>query len=398
MILESKTPGRRNLDRRWSMTQAATVVPRDAIAWVYAPHFIGNPYQALLTMAMPDHDIAAVGSANIGDGVKAIRSAKQVRERVLHLHWLNGVLSGAGTAEEAHRRVDAFARQLDAVHADGIKLVWTMHNVLPHESVFEDQEVRIRELIVERADLIHVMSPRSAELAAPLFTLPADRTVRVEHPGYQGFYPQWISRAAARRQFGFTPGEQVVLVLGAIKPYKGLQELAQRIDDVSGRHPRRVSLLIAGSAGSDKGTRELLDLADRHPAIHVLPERIPAEDVGTLFAAADVAAVPYTASLNSGALVLGLSMGVPVLARASAGSTHLLRDGAGVVYDDHQQLEHALLDTTWHATARPAAQHMAHRLRPTHISDVFARVARVFVDQGIRAAQAVAGPDGGLDV
>lgn len=398
MIFEGKVSGRRNVERRWSMAQAATSEPREAVAWVYAPHFIGNPYQALLTMGMVDYDIAAVGAAGVADGVRVVTSAKHVRERVLHLHWLNGVLAGADTAAAAQQRVAAFEQQLDVVQRAGVKLVWTMHNVLPHESVFTDQEIRLREIMVERADLVHIMNPDSAAMAVPYFELPSSKVVRVEHPGYQGYYPQWMSHAAARQHFGFTPGEQVVLVLGAIKPYKGLLELARVVDEVTVQHPRSVTLLIAGNAGDDAGSRELLDLAAIHPAIHVLPERILPDDVGLLFAAADVAAVPYKASLNSGALVLALSMGKPVIARDTAGSTHLLAGGAGVVYSDDHELVHALLDTTWHRDAREAASVMAQRLRPQHVSDAFARVARAFVDHGTLAAQAAAGPNGGLDV
>lgn len=397
MIIEGKAAGRRPVERRWSMVQASTSVPRNAAAWVYAPHFIGNPYQALLTMAMPDQDIAAVGAASVTDGVRAIRSAHHASDRVLHLHWLNGVLSGASTSAEARQRVDGFERQLDAVKRDGVRVVWTMHNVLPHESVFTDQEVRIRELIVDRADLVHVMNPDSERLAEPYFAIPSAKVIRVEHPGYQGFYPQWMTRAAARQQFGFSPGEQVALVLGAIKPYKGLLDLATTIDDIAHRHPRKVTLLIAGSAGSDAGTSDLLELADGHPAIHVYPERILAEDIGGLFAAADVAVVPYTASLNSGALVLALSMGTPVIARSTAGSTHLLADGAGVVYDDDATLEHSLLHHEWRDRAGAQSAVMAHRLRAQHMSEVFARMARAFIDHGPDVARTVVGTDGGLD-
>ena len=198
------------------MTQASTSLPREAVAWVFAPHFIGNPFQALLTMGMADHDIAPIGAASVADGVRVVTTAHHVRQRVLHLHWLNGVLAGASTREEAQKRVAAFERQLDSVQAVGTKLVWTMHNVLPHESVFEDLEVRIRESIVGRADMVHIMNPDSIGMAGPYFDLPASKVVRVEHPGYQGYYPQWMSRAAARQHFGFTPGEQVLLVLGAL--------------------------------------------------------------------------------------------------------------------------------------------------------------------------------------
>ncbi len=398
MLLDDKLPQKRSLERRWSMQQGTTSTPtRESAVWVYSPWFLGNPYQQQLTMCMADHDIATMGGQNHGEAIRYLKTASHVDERVWHVHWLNVVLSGAKTREEAQQRVDSFTRSLDAMQKQGVRIVWTMHNVLPHESVFEDLEIKLREIICERAEMIHIMNPASAEAAAPYFALPAEKLVRVEHPGYQGYYPQRFSRAGARAMLGFAPQERVSLVLGAIKPYKGLLEVAGVFDDISRAHPRKVNLLIAGGAGNDKGTRELLDLAALHPAIHVLPERIVPEDVYTLFAAADTAIIPYKASLNSGSLVLALSMGVPVIASSTAGSTHLLADGAGVVYDTHEQLAAELLDTRWQDAARPAAARIAHRLRPQHIAETFGRVARAFLDQGVVAARAVAGPDGGLD-
>lgn len=399
MILDDKVPLKRGLERRWSMQQSITRHPtREASAWVYAPHFVGNPYQQLLTMGMPEHDITAVGAQKLGEAVKVIRSAGHLDQRVLHLHWLNVVLAGASTLDEAKQRVGEFEKTLDTLHKQGVRLVWTMHNVLPHESVFEELEVKVRQIIVQRAEMIHIMNPDTITAAEPYFFIPADKVVRIEHPGYQGYYPERMSRAAARAQFGFGPEEQVSLVLGAIKPYKGLLDLANEFDRLSVTHPRKLNLLIAGGAGSDEGTQQLLALATTHPAIHVLPERIIPEDVWSLFAAADNAIVPYKSSLNSGALVLALSMGVPVIARATAGSTHLLADGAGRVYADNAELEDALLDREWQRSARERALVMRQRLHPAHVSDVFARVARAFIDQGVVAARAAAGPHGGLDV
>jgi beta-1,4-mannosyltransferase len=398
MIFDDKLPMKRGLERRWSMQQAITSNPtREAAAWVFAPQFYGNPFQNLLTGGMPDHDITAIGAQHIGEALKFLKGASHVDERVLHLHWLNIVLAGATTLEEATKRVGSFERTLDSLHKQGVRLVWTMHNVLPHESVFEALEIRVRDIIVQRAEMVHIMNPKSVEMAAPYFHIPADKVVRVDHPGYQGYYPERMSRAGARAQFGFGPEEQVSLILGAIKPYKGLSEIAEEFDRLSAQHPRKLNLFIAGGAGTDEGTQQLLALASAHPAIHVLPERIVPEDVWTLFAAADNAIVPYKASLNSGALVLALSMGVPVIASATAGSTHLLADGAGKVYSSSDELDAALLDRTWQGPARERALVMRHRLRPAHVADVFARVARAFIDQGVVAARAVAGPEGGLD-
>lgn len=399
MILnERATTLLRSPERAWARTAGSTSQVRDTAAlWVFAPHFLGNPYQELLTMGLADHGIAAVGAATIDEATALVTHANKRIPRVLHLHWLNVVLDGARDREEAQRRVTAFAKRLDGLRTQGIRIVWTMHNVLPHESVHHDLEVAVREAIVSRADLIHIMSPDSQALAAPHFALPDEKVVQVEHPGYQGYYPQWLPRSAARRALGLAESEHVALVLGAIKPYKGLLELAQDIDALARQHPRRVSLLIAGKPGSDAESAALLDLAQIHPAIHVMPDRIPAERVGNLFSAADTALIPYRASLNSGSLVLSLSMGTPVIARDTAGSTHLLASGAGRTYSTTTQLHDLLLDRTWVHDARVEASQVAHSLRPAHTADVFGRVAGAFLDDGPDAARAAAGPDGGRD-
>ncbi len=398
MLFDDRLPHKRSTERRWAIQQGVSAHPRrDAGVWVYAPHFVGNPYQQLLMMGMPDVDIAAVGAQQYDEAVAALRSVRHVPGRVWHLHWLNRVLAYADSHAHAQQRIDHFTRQLDTMQQQGVRIVWTMHNVLPHESVFEDLEVRLRELICERAEMIHVMNPDSVSAAAPYFRIPAEKVVRVEHPGYQGYYSRRYSRAGARAHLGIAPEEPVSLVFGGIKPYKGLLELAHMFDDIARRHPRRVNLLIAGDAGDDAGTRELLELATAHQAIHVMPVKILPEDIWPLFLAADNTIIPYKASLNSGALVLALSMGRPVIASPTAGSTHLLAGGAGRLYGSAAELEHLLLDRAWLPAAAAEAQHMAHRMRPEHVSGVFAHVARAFLDQGVAAARAAAGPDGGLD-
>jgi beta-1,4-mannosyltransferase len=398
MILNLYTNAARSMKRTWGRAAAVSHASGyETTQWVFAPHFIGNPFQEILNMALPEYSFAVRGSKSYEEAASLLLSSRVSGPKVLHMHWLNVVLSGANTRQEAQSRIDNFERLLKNLKSAGVSLVWTMHNVLPHESVFTDMEVRLREIVIANADLIHIMNPDSASLASPYFALPQEKTIRIEHPGYNGFYPQWKSKSAARVELGFSPTEHVALVLGAIKPYKGLLELAQDVDLISRDHPRALSLLIAGQPGSDSETEQLLELGSVHPAIHILPEQLSANDVGLLYSAADSAIIPYRASLNSGALVLALSMGTPVIARESAGSTHLLASGAGGIYSSGDQLRHALVDPSWLPEATAEAERMAHRLRPERISTHFARTMRAFVDRGIATAREVAGQNGGID-
>lgn len=398
MIINLAVNPSRSMKRMWGRAAAVTHASGyETAQWVFAPHFIGNPFQEILNMAMPEHGFAIRGAKTYEEAAQLLLSSNASGPKVLHMHWLNVVLAGASTQEQARARISAFETLLSRLKKGGVRLVWTMHNVLPHESIFTDMEILLREIVIREADLIHIMNPDSAVLAAPYFALPREKMVRVEHPGYTGFYPQWKTRGAARAELGCSPQEHVALVLGAIKPYKGLLELARDVDLITRERPRAVSLFIAGQPGSDPETEELLALSAAHPAIHVLPEQLSVNDVGLLYAAADTAIIPYRASLNSGALVLALSMGRPVIARESAGSTHLLSSGAGGIYSTGDQLRHALVDQEWIPAARTEAERMGQRLTPARISAHFARTMRAFVDGGGAAAIVAAGLDGGLD-
>jgi beta-1,4-mannosyltransferase len=384
MIIEPKVALGRSLNGVWGRTSALARVPgHDTAMWVFAPHFVGNPYQELLTMALPEYGIAAVGASSLDVAVPLLTDASPTIPRILHLHWLNGILHKAKSEEDGAQRVDAFARTLDSLIAKGVRIVWTMHNVLPHESRYVNLEVRVREIIVDRAEMIHIMNPDSVALADEYFKIPPEKVVQVEHPGYQGYYPTWMRRDAARISLGVTPDEHLALIVGAIKPYKGLLDLAREVDALSRRHPRRLSLLIAGSASQDEETSALLDLAATHPAINVWPDRISTEAVGLLFCAADTALIPYRASLNSGSLVLGVSMQTPVIATPTAGSTHLLAAGAGRTYSSNDQLADLLINDSWVDQARPAAAAAAEQIHPHVVSRVFAEVARAFIDGGV---------------
>lgn len=390
MILDLNAEKARDLGREWSRVSAMSAsVDHQPAVWSFAPHFIGNPFQEILYSSFASHGIAARGAKSYPQAAEGL-DANLPFPKVLHLHWLNVVLSKADSLEECKKRISSFEALLDNLITSGVRLVWTMHNVLPHESRFTDQEIALRNVVIDRAEMIHIMSPDSVSLSKDLFHLPEEKLVRVEHPGYTGFYPQWLNQSDARSQLGLSPFERTFLVLGAIKPYKGLLELAEQFDRITHEHPRKYSLIIAGEPSHDPETNALLDLASLHPSIHVLPERMLAEKVGMLYSAADVAVIPYRASLNSGALVLALSMGKPVIARESAGSTHLLARGAGGIYSTEEQLRHAVTDGSWIAQATAQAEEMATLLHPSRVTTHFARVARAFVDDGVVAARKIA--------
>ncbi len=363
--------------------------------WFFAPHMYGNPYQDLLYSGFSDQGIETRGFRTIAAAVEAIEKAPAGIPKVLHLHWLNVVLADAKSVADANKLIAEFEAQLDRALAAGARLVWTVHNVLPHESYEQSAAIRVRNAMISRAELVHVMSPETRDLCRPYFDIPESKLVRAEHAGYHGHYPD-ITSSDLRREWGIAQGGQVGVIIGGIKPYKGLNEFAEHFINATRDRQREVTLIIAGKAGEDVMHSPLWKLAEMSSNLHVIPRMLTDEQVASLTTMADFTVIPYRNSLNSGALVLGLTFGKPILARASAGSTHLLQDGAGCVYQDDAELESILRDTSWVDAARPHAQHMSYRLNRETVTHNFAAMALAFVERGAAAAQERIGHNGGL--
>jgi beta-1,4-mannosyltransferase len=304
----------------------------DPIVWPFAPFYSGNPFQSLLYGDFADQGMVATGTFRAEDLRKATRNWPADVPLVVHLHWLNQVLAKAATDAEASQAADQHTQLLDLLKARGARLVWTVHNTLPHDVRFEAQEVRLRQDVIDRIDLVHIMSRRTPELVAPWFTLPPDRVYHCDHPGYQGVYPDWVTRTGARRRLRVPDGAVALLLTGALKPYKGLNELLDAVDRVSSERPGSIVLLVAGRPDDAPETQAFITRAARHPAVRLLPGTIPDTDIQVLMRAADVVALPYRRSLNSGVLALALSFGRPVLLPADSGSVPLVNQGAGLIY------------------------------------------------------------------
>lgn len=338
------------------------------------PHFHTNPYQRLLYQAVRDHGIAPVGiqhEATFG----ALEDFQRAGiETVLHLHWLHLVMRDAVSDADAELRLAAFVERLDRYRETGGRLVWTVHNILPHEARTEALEARLCAEVAARADVIHVLAGNTRELVAAYYDLPADRILHVPHPSYAGAYEDHVSRLEARQELGLLPDDLVYLALGAIRPYKGLDALLaawRRLPP----DPRR-RLVVAGATTDEPGIAELIEDIAVEPGIVVDARLIPAGEMQLFLRAADVGVLPYPRSLNSGALMLYLTFGLPVVVPSGGGLAEVVDPAFAITFEpgDDEGLTAAILDARRLATreASAAAAAAAARLSPAELSNRFA--------------------------
>jgi beta-1,4-mannosyltransferase len=277
----------------------------------YAPPARMNPYQGLLYCRAFEHGVAPLPMKDWS----GLAEVPWPGRMVCHFHWVGDVLAGAASDQEADDRVAAFAELLATLRAQGRRIVWTAHNILPHDTQRPEHDAAVRRALVEAADAVHVMAPGTAGLLAEVVELSGAKALFVPHASYAGAYPDYVSRASARSELGLEGEDFAFLLFGALQRYKGVDELVAAFDRLlAGSPPRPVKLIVAGQASEGEWARRLRLWATGTDAAVVEPSRIPLEDVQYYYRAADLAVLPYRRALNSGAAMLALTFGVPFLA------------------------------------------------------------------------------------
>jgi len=350
--------------------------------WIYAytPVARMNPYQALNYGAFGDHGMAMVPVTDPWSFESLTLLSGQSRGVVLHLHWLSFVLGPAVDLQDAVSRKDVFLRRLRAFRKDGGKLVWTVHNMVPHDATFLDVELQLQQAVADEADVVHVMTEDTPRLVGEFLTLPPDRTVCVPHPSYHGAYEDYVPRDQARLALGLHPDETVYLVFGALKAYKGIENLVEGFNLLLERSDAPRRLIIAGGADRDRETRELVRQLRMNPYVLVQDTKVAADKAQYLLRSADAMVLPHVRALNSGGALLGPTFDLPVVARRVGALPNLLEpEFAEFIEGDRPEdvadaLERA--DRLVAPEPRAAAARFARRFAPEDVSRQLVRAVR----------------------
>jgi glycosyltransferase involved in cell wall biosynthesis len=358
------------------------------VMWMYDAE---NPFQALLTRHAEEAGIVTVGMDRLADlddpaalpALVALRSSERAVV-VLHLHWLARVLRGVADETEGLERVSSFVAALDAFRMAGGEIIWTVHNVLPHDTPYPALDRALRKAVVARSELVHVLSAGTVEAAAPSYEIPESKVLHIPHPAYLGVYPDDVSESDARKRYGLGADDVVYGFVGNVRPYKGVDDLVAAFESITSGPPRvdgrRRRLLIAGLPSAHPEIAELLARTERNSDIVVDARRIPADELSVPLRASDVIVLPYRESLNSGALLLALSFARPVIAAESPGVAETVSEDAAITFKagDRGALGGALIaaDRLMSPEARDAALATARRFDPDEISRTFAKALR----------------------
>jgi glycosyltransferase involved in cell wall biosynthesis len=282
-----------------------------------------NPYQELLYKPLRAQDVTVeyleepTGSHTLN---LFLLPFSLTRKRLqgfdtVHVHWTYPFwLPFGGVIGRAIMEVWAASFWL-LVRLYGMRLVWTAHNVLPHEQLFLNDK-RAHRFLGCMASRIIVHTKAAKQQLIDL-GIPSSHMRIIPHGSYIGVYPDTVTKAQARQKLDIPKTSTVLLFFGLIRPYKGIEQLLEAFAELSKKTD--VVLLVAGSV-QDETLQAVLEAAALiDTRVHLLLRHIPDEELQYLFRAADFTVLPYEKSTTSGVSLLACSFGCsPIVPRQAA--------------------------------------------------------------------------------
>lgn len=315
-----------------AVTAADWATDEPPVAWIHWPVELPNPYQRLIYSRFPGHNLIPIRLQEFAMIDALLRALPTEMAKVLHVHWLYEVTAGSTSEAQALEQVQLFESKIQTLRAQGVRLVWTVHNVLPHETVYPDVEARLRRFMLTSAEVVHIMHESHLDVLRTKFDAEPAATVVVPHPSFVGAYPDWVDRISARAHLGIARGARVLVTFGQIRPYKGHGAFLDAFSRAAERDPQ-LRWVVAGKIRNEAGGSEFGRRAADHPAVLLYPGFVPDNDVQYYLRAADAAVYPYLRSLNSGTLALTAGFDLPAYTSAGTSLGDLMPDEAIVPFD-----------------------------------------------------------------
>ena len=325
----------------------------------------GNPYPSLLY----------TGLSGRGIQIANFHWARLLLERwhIWHIHWPDGVIAGNRPSWVLLLRIALFWLLIRLSRLKRTRIVWTAHNLMPHESGHPGMERWFFGILTANLAAVICLSRSAKALLRQQYPAIRDIPVYVvPHGHYRGCYPDVISRQEARRKLGLGAEELVFLFIGQLRRYKNVIQLIECFRDGARQDWR---LVIAGEPRDAALGGEVAALASACNQIVPILEFIPNDELQVYLRAGDVVVLPYKEILQ-----LGRRDSRPVV--RAAGPRPRARCSGRPARGHRSRLGH---DVRGRAEARGPAQGCGLGARATTRAAA-ARAARLGADPG---------PDGG---
>ncbi|MBW1803453.1 MAG: glycosyltransferase family 4 protein [Deltaproteobacteria bacterium] len=212
----------------------------------------------------------------------------------------------------------------------GRPVVFTAHNVLSHDrsalyGIFS-------RALFKLGDHFIVHSAANREQLISRYGISPERVTRIPHGPLDFHVKDDMERGTIRNEMGFSPDHRIVLLFGAVRPYKGTDTAIRAFAKVVAKVPT-ARLVIAGKLWQSWTEYEkLIESLALKDTVSTHLKYIPSDEVHRFFVAADVAILPYEHfDAQSGVGATAVSFRKPLIVTDVGGLPELVHDRRFVV-------------------------------------------------------------------
>ena len=256
----------------------------------------------------------------------------------------------------------------------GIKLVYTVHNVLPHDT--GKKFVPVFRRVYREVDALICHTEGAKNRLALEFSVDPKRVWVIPH-GPLLHDAKRRSMQASKAQLSVPEDVTLVLCQGFIRPYKGLNFLLHgwRKMNASSLNAR---LLIAGTGESEllKSIKEQVARLGLQESVCLDFRFIPDEDLPTYYHAADILVYPYREVTTSGALMTALAYRKAIVATNLSAFQEVLRDKETALLVDYGDADALASSLRRLIQAPKERERLAFKLASTGSFNSWSRIAR----------------------
>ena len=243
-----------------------------------------------------------------------LKAAFLARTKVVHMQWWSLPLA------------PIYIVMLLLFRAARRKVVFTVHNVMPHERRILDKFVNKMVLSFGSAFIVH--SAKNKLDLIKNFKMPEKHVHIVHMPVHDMYRTGGKSSWEVRAALGIDSDRKIILSFGNIRPYKGIDLLINGMPRILEMVPN-AHLVIAGQDWGDWNETYGIMIKDAGISGNVTTrlDYIPMSEVGHLFEIADLVVLPYHHfDAQSGVGNIALSFDKPIVVSKVGGLPDLVKD------------------------------------------------------------------------
>jgi len=234
---------------------------------------------------------------------------------VFHVHWPERYALAPGWCWRKCVNFVLFHLYLRLIRIGGGKVVWTAHNAFAHDKARTRLNVFLWKSFLATVDgVIYLSWESKRQIEAGYPVLAGKKSTVIQH----GDYLDWIAEASAaaprelpsRESLGIPTRAKVILAFGRIRPYKGIDLLIEEFRRLGSDDTH---LVVAGRVPNAELEQRIQELSESAPNIHCILRRTEDDELVKLLDLSDIVVLPYRQITNSGAALLALSAGRPIL-------------------------------------------------------------------------------------